>query len=120
MSTSPEEVFDILDVGPNHRFTVMGEHPTLVSNCIQSTGHTNLLTMLVHLKRLRTERNLDFRFVVCDFHDEFITECNPEDADAVVQLIADALEATNQELGGTIELQCPPEVCKSFADFKCE
>jgi hypothetical protein len=33
-----EEVFDILDCGPNNRFVVIGDEPTIVHNCEKSRG----------------------------------------------------------------------------------
>ena len=92
----------------------------LLNRCIQSTGHTHLLTFLVHLDKIRTERQLNFKFIVCDFHDETVTECPKDEVEQTVQAVMDALTRTNNELGGSIALSGEPEVCDCFAEFKVE
>ena len=92
----------------------------ILNRCIQSSGHDNLLTFLYHLDRIRTEYRLGFRFIVCDFHDETVTECPNDEIELTVWAINEALRRTNIELGGDIQLSGEPEICKCFAEFKVE
>lgn len=92
----------------------------ILNRSIQSTGHDNLLTFLYHLDRVRTENNLGFKFIVCDFHDETVTECHKDEAEATVEAVFEALRRTNEDLGGNIALTGEPEVCDCFAEFKVE
>ncbi len=78
------------------------------------------MTFLYFMVQLRKERSLNFKFVICDFHDETVTECPSEEVDATVQLIKDALAMTNEELGGEIALSGEPEICDVVAEFKIE
>jgi DNA polymerase len=50
---SPEPVYDILNAGPNHRFTVMGDDGRLilVSNCVQAIAADMLVTALDKMDR---------------------------------------------------------------------
>lgn len=92
----------------------------ILNRCIQSTGHTNLLTYLTVFDDLRSKRELDFKFVVCDFHDELIVECPEQQVSGVVQAIKDSWDITNKILGGEIPLKGDPEVVDCFAEFKVE
>jgi len=115
-ATTRTEVYDLLNCGDLHRFTLSNN--MVVSNCVQATGHDCLLIMTWYLDQLRQQSGIDFYFVFSDFHDQFILECQEKDADQVVQFVNQALDLTNQELQGTIKLRGIPQVVTNLWEAK--
>lgn len=71
-----EPVFDIVNSGPRHCFTVRGDHgPMLVHNCIQSIGRDCLAEAILRVAAL------GYR-IVMHVHDEIIVDVPVEDTDA--------------------------------------
>ena len=94
----------------------------ILNRCIQNTGHINLLTYLYYLDQLRMKANMQnvLKPIVCDFHDECIWEVPEDRASEAIKLFEETWKLVNDELGGIIPLSGAPELCYSFADFKCE
>lgn len=92
----------------------------LGSRSIQGAGHDILLTCIYHIDRLRTERGVTMRPAIVDLHDETIWYAPDEYAEAAKQVIEDAREVTNKELGCKIPLTGGVEITKDFVPFKCE
>ena len=90
------------------------------SRQLQGTGHDNLLTCIYHIDRLRKERGVPMRPAIADLHDETIWYAPKEYALAAKQIIEDAREITNTELGCKIPLTGGVEITQSFAPFKSE
>lgn len=63
-----EPVFDIVNAGPLHRFTVRGEHgPVIVSNCTQATARDILVNGMLKAEAAGYE-------IIAHVYDEIITE----------------------------------------------
>jgi len=95
------------------------ERDTL-NRCIQRTGHMILVKYLYHIEQIRKESGTCMYPILDDLHDETIWEFHEEDESKVMQVFEEAWIRTNDELGGIIPLSGAPEVCTSWADFKCE
>ena len=70
-----EDVFDILNCGPHHRFVVIGDggQPLVASNCVQATARD----VLGHYIFVLAQEGLDIRLHV---HDEIVIMCDEADA----------------------------------------
>lgn len=90
----------------------------LTNRVIQSSAHDVLQMFHYHIDRLRTERNLDWKSWVIDFHDEAIVECPADQAEAVAQSFVDALAAVNAELDMGVQVKGAPEIADNLADIK--
>jgi len=115
-----EHVYDIINVGPNHRFTVMGDYPILVSNCVQSTGHDVLMLYIKILRETLDERGLPYEWLISDFHDQFLLETDVDAAKDIWQTVNDAEDLLNKELDGDIRIQFDPQWIENFAQAKVE
>ena len=75
-----EDVFDILNCGPHHRFVVIGDggHPLVASNCVQATARD----VLGHYIRILAEEGMDIRLHV---HDEIVIMCDEAEAPDVLK-----------------------------------
>jgi len=91
-----------------------------LNRCIQRTGHMILVKYLYHLEQIRKERNLIMYPIIDDFHDETVWEFHDGDEQIIMEAFNEAWKRTNKELGGIIPLSGAPEICTSWADFKCE
>jgi DNA polymerase I-like protein with 3'-5' exonuclease and polymerase domains len=90
----------------------------LVNRVVQSTGHDILMGMIYFVDQLRLQSKLSFKFVISDYHDEFIVECREEIQDQVKQLIEKALTLTNEWLGGIIKLKVDCKICRTLWEAK--
>lgn len=95
------------------------EIDTLNTN-IQGTGHRILVKHIANVMKLRDKHNISFHMTIPDFHDEVTVECHESVKDEVVALFNEAEQLTNKQLGGMVYFKIEPEVCYTFADFKCE
>ena len=70
-------MYDILDSGPNHRFTVLGEDgPFLVHNCVQALSRCILTDAMLKCKK-------DGIKIVHTVHDELLAVCDERSASDV-------------------------------------
>ena len=92
----------------------------ILNSCIQGTGHRILVKHIANVMKLRDERQIPFDMVMPDYHDELVVECAKGNESRVMSLFNDAERLTNKQLGGKVYFKIEPEVCKDFADFKCE
>lgn len=93
----------------------------LVNRVCQSTGHDIHVKYLLIVHQLLQESNIPFTWIIADFHDESIVECNPEDAPAIKHLMGvKAYEILNQWLDGMIPLKGTAEVVHNLAEAKVE
>lgn len=69
-----EQVFDILNCGPRHRFVVLDENgqPLIVHNCIQALARIVLFEQMLDVNKYAKEHDPEAR-VVLNVHDEIIT-----------------------------------------------
>lgn len=103
-------VYDLLDAGPRHRFTVIGSKTFIVSNC-QSTGHDCFIKFLLKTIRVLTDEGIECHPWSADVHDALYIEVPETEADRVCSLIkGKILDEWNKELGGTIALRAEPAV----------
>ena len=113
-------VYDLVNVGPRRRFSVLGDRRMIVSNCVQSTGH-DFLILFGHLLRPRLEAaGLDWFPLFWDFHDEMVIEVRREQAEQAVRIFKETEEEWNAMIGGTIPLRMNPIVINNLADAKVE
>lgn len=89
-----------------------------VNRFCQTSGHQILQLWIYHVDRLRAERKLEMYPWIVDFHDEGIWEVPEADAEAVAQLMTDALDATNTELGMEIKIKGDPMIADNLAEIK--
>jgi DNA polymerase I-like protein with 3'-5' exonuclease and polymerase domains len=86
------------------------------STLIQGTGAYILDIWLYHAKRLAEKRNLDFN-LLGQFHDEKILELDEDQKDAYHNLVADAMQAVNNQLKLNRELACDIKFGKKYSDI---
>lgn len=82
-----EPVYDLLNAGPRHRFTVRGadKKPFIVSNCVQATARDLFVEAI-----LRIEAQFP-QCVVLDVYDEVVCEV---DQDVSMETIYDLMTTT--------------------------
>lgn len=97
----PTEVFDLLNCGPKHCFTVLDSErqPLIVSNCVQAVARDTL----VHYMRLAEDRGLN---IIAHIHDELIILCPLSQAQYVEEQIMECFAATQPWMQG---LPCAAE-----------
>ena len=73
------EVFDLINAGPRHRFTVRGKdgRPFIVSNCVQWTARMIFAELQLNLHRKLQAEDPRQR-VLFTVHDEAVTEVDTE------------------------------------------
>lgn len=77
-----------------------------------------LQLFIKHIDRLLRERKIQAYPWLVDFHDESIFECPADQADAMAQVMVDALAATNEELGMEIAIKGTPMIVDNLAEIK--
>lgn len=94
----------------------------IVNRVVQSTGHDVHMMYVECCTKLLAEANIDYDWIVVDFHDQSIIECNEKDKDLVYDIIGrQAYDLLNSEyLQGEIPLQGDPQHILTMADAKCE
>ena len=90
----------------------------IVNRFCQTSGHQVLQLWISHIDRLRKERGVTMHPWLVDNHDESIWECPEEQADAAAQIMRDALDCTNAELGMGIPIKAPPMIVGNLAEIK--
>jgi hypothetical protein len=114
------DVYDLVDAGPRHRFTVIGNSPVIVHNC-QSVGHDAHVLFQVLTAEALTEKGLDWYPWHMDLHDCLMFAVKKDEAEMAVDLLKTTVyPKLNHMLGGDIHLKGEPNVCRSWADDKDE
>ena len=115
-----ETVYDILNAGPGHRFTILTDKgPRVVSNCVQSTGHDILMLWVAIYSEMLDNQDINWNPIVADFHDESIVECDEKDAEIVMKIMGtDSLVRLNEILGGEIPLRLDGGIIEDLAEAK--
>lgn len=113
-----ENVYDLLDVGSRNRFMVWGDYPFLVSNCAQSTAHDIHILATGKLDRKLREREVDFYWMISDFHDQFLLAVREGSEQVVIDAIAEVVREVNLELDAKVKLKMVGEVVETLADAK--
>ena len=75
-----EQVWDLKNAGPRHRFTVLGDRPIVVHNCTQATCND----LLRHAMTLLQASGFP---VVAHVHDETVEEASEDDVEAIKALM---------------------------------
>ena len=112
-------VFDILDAGDLHRFSIEGVRRMVVSNC-QGTGHDLLVEWVDTYSRELDARGIEWHPIIIDFHDESIIEVEESRAEEALQVLTGSFAQLNTKLGNTIPLAGEGIVCDNLADIKIE
>ncbi len=129
MNTSPyqeEIVYDILNAGPRHRFTVMTEEGLMiVSNCVQSSGHDFHMLYVECLTELISKASFPIKWSIVDFHDQSIVQVPKEHAEDMVQLYKDAYKLLNQKIRELnpefrLEIKGEPAIVPTLAEAKVQ
>lgn len=92
----------------------------LVNRVCQSTGHDIHLIYLFMLERRLKQQQLPYKWVISDFHDQFIIEVNEGDEHKMLEIIDETLEELNHELQGIIPIKGDPQIIRNMAEAKCE
>jgi len=72
----------------------------LVNRVCQSTGHDIHMKAIRIFRYLMKKANIEYRWLIPDFHDQFLIECKKSDAETIKNLISTELYAIlNKELG---------------------
>ncbi len=90
----------------------------IVNRFCQTSGHEILQLWIYHIDRLRQERGAVMYPWLVDFHDETLWECPEDQAEAVAQVMRDALVSVNEELGMGIPIKAPPMIVDNLAQVK--
>ena len=90
-----KKVYDIINAGPRHRFTVRGKdgRPIIVSNCVQATARD---IFAEHLLRIEDAGHQ----VLFSVHDEVIVECDTDKAEATLREIVDIMSTAPSWMKG--------------------
>jgi hypothetical protein len=111
-------VYDLLNAGPRHRFTVVGDKNYIVSNC-QSTGHDSFVLFLMQTMELRDR--FEFYPWSADVHDAWYMEVREDQAEMFCQAVLDeVIPKWNNLLGGEIRLKAEPAIVTNLALDKLE
>jgi DNA polymerase I-like protein with 3'-5' exonuclease and polymerase domains len=90
----------------------------IVNRFCQTSGHQVLQLWIYHIDRLRRERKVPMTPWIVDLHDETLWEVPTPYAEQAAQIMRDALEATNAELGMEIPIKGPPMIVDNLAQVK--
>ena len=119
-TSQEEDVYDILDAGPLHRFTVIGNSPMIAHNC-QSTGHDAHMLFQVLIAEHLSRDGFDWHPWHMDMHDCSMFAVRADQAEAACNLLTYVIyPELNKMLGGEIALKGDPNVCITWADDKDE
>jgi DNA polymerase I-like protein with 3'-5' exonuclease and polymerase domains len=90
----------------------------IINTFAQSTGHDCLVTLLLHINRLRKQRGVAMRPWIVDYHDETIWAVREDHAELARQVFVDAYKLLNDELGGDVPLTGNIDTGYSLWPFK--
>lgn len=114
-------LYDVVNAGDKHRFTVLGSQPMLVSNSIQNSGHQILVMQIYLLVEELNKRPIEWYPYIMDFHDEVIIEVKEGHQDMAVEAFNESYRRLNEELlKGEIVISGEPDMGYSLAAFKIE
>jgi DNA polymerase I-like protein with 3'-5' exonuclease and polymerase domains len=89
-----------------------------VSRCVQSTGHSSLILLMVIYWRLLKEHGIE-AYQWMELHDQLIVEVREDQAERAARLLdGDALQELNRWLGGMIPLRGEAQVISNLAEAK--
>lgn len=100
----------------NKMWYSLREEKDRFSTLIQGSGAYILDIWLYHAKRLAEKRGLDF-YLLAQFHDEKILELDEDKKDDYYNLVADAMEAVNNQLKLNRELACDIKFGERYSDI---
>jgi hypothetical protein len=121
-SSSKEcQVFDVVNAGPLHRFTIAGKKPLLVHNSIQGGSHYLFMVMTKILCDTFKEHSIDYRPYVWDIHD-CVMFTVPEEQASRAKELADGLVLArfNDAIRGSVTLRADANVVDNWWDDKRE
>lgn len=90
----------------------------LMNRVVQSTGHDILMVYVYYLSLIRRQHELQFTYIIPDFHDQVIVECKEEDIAKTTWAFEEAYRLLNEELCGTIKMKGDIEVCRNLWEAK--
>lgn len=90
----------------------------LLNRYIQSTGHDILIKYVRILTNLLDANEVNWKPVIIDFHDSTAVEVYEQDAQKTTEIMLDAMEILNCELGTSVRFRGIPTVGRSLADIK--
>ena len=90
----------------------------IVNRHTQTSGHQVLQLWLYHIDRLRAAHDVVMHPWICDLHDEVIFEVPEDQAEEAAQILRDAMDETNTELGMSIPFHAPPMIVDNLAEIK--
>ena len=110
-----EETFDLVDAGPRHRFTVLGDQPMIVHN---STGHDVTLRFIYHIGKIREERSVPMCPWLLDKHDATTWQVNTKYLHQGVEAFEEAYRRLNAELQWSVQITGKVKTGSSMAEVE--
>lgn len=106
--------------GFGHPLSVPEEYKKdLINRFTQATGHTVLMILNRHIQALIKERGIKTEVpVISDFHDERISMCREEEAEALSDVFREAFVRLNEELKPDIPFKGEPMIASTFWELK--
>ncbi len=111
-------VYDIVNAGNSHQFTVLGKYPMIAHNCCQSGGHDILVIFLSILKTNLRAAGIEYRWYIPDLHDETLYCVRKAQLDSALKVHYDSVVELNEMLDGLTYQLCDPKVINSLAERK--
>lgn len=110
----------VLADGLGMPITIKPKHKDTFNRVIQKTGHSILCKHLYFVRKLVEERGIPMKSYIPDFHDEFLMSVHKDYIEEAKKICYDAVDLTNEWLGGTISHRCDPEIVVNVAEVKVE
>lgn len=115
------QLYDVVNAGPRHRFTVSGQQKMLVHNSIQGGSHYLFMVMTKVLCDVFKENDIDYRPYVWDIHDCVMFTVPKEQALRAKEL-ADGLiiKRFNEAIHGSVTLRADANIVDNWWEDKKE
>jgi len=110
----------VLADGLGMPITIKPKHKDTFNRVIQKTGHSILCKHLYFVRQLIEERGIPMKAYIPNFHDEYLLTVHKDYIKEAEQICYDAVDLTNEWLGGTIKHRCDPEIVANVAEVKVE
>lgn len=119
--SSSVRVYDLLNAGPRHRFSIVGKTPFVVSNCVQAAGHDCFMWLTKIVAKQLGAARIDYRPYIWDIHDCVMLTV-PEEQAARAKEILDGpvLQELNQLMNGPVTFKAECNIVNNFWEDKAE
>lgn len=90
----------------------------IISRCVQRCAHSIHMLRVSITDRLLRERNVQHKWRVSDWHDQFIFEVPEDQAEVALEVVSRSYDVLNEELGGLIPIKGGPKISRNLAEAK--